>query len=366
LAQGNDLRVALDARFIGFAGIGRFVEGLWRGLIDIGTDVVGLWPAGPPRDWLGADRPAAPGRQVPVKARPYLPAEQLSLPRALRDLDAAVHHAPNWAVPYLTKRPVVLTVHDLYPYLNPSIARSAVTATVYRTVIPLAIRKARMVVAVSPLAARQLQETFRVGEDRLRVVEHGIDHERWRRPGEAVIAEVRQHYDLPAEYLFYVGTIKPHKNLKMLLSAHGPEHPPLVLAGPTASEFQESELSDQVRGRVIPVGRVQDELPALYAGALALLLPSIYESVGFPALEAMACRTPVVCSDGGGLPETVGDGGLIVPVADTAAWREALTAVSEQEPLRHRLAAAGAEVAGKRSWRDAAERYMDIYREAAG
>ncbi len=358
-------RVILDARFIGFAGIGRWVDGIWRGLLEIGADVIGVWPAGPPRDWMGVCRPEPPGPHVAVGARPFLPAEQLALARVLRAVGAGVHHAPNWSVPYLTARPVVVTVHDIYPYLDPTIARSKLAARVYRAVIPGAVRKARRLVAVSPLAARQLRDTFNIGEDRLRVIEHGIDHARWRRAPAAAVDAVRARYGLPRDYLLYVGTLKPHKNLATLLAAHGREHPPLVLAGPSRQELAGSPLvgGRGGGGKVIAIGRVQDELPALYSGALALALPSLYESAPFPPLEAMACGTPVVCSDGGGLPEMIGDDGLIVPVRDVGAWREALSRICGQETLRRRLGEAGRGRVAGRSWSEAARQYLEIYRE---
>jgi glycosyltransferase involved in cell wall biosynthesis len=359
-------RVTLDARFIGLAGVGRMLDGLWRALLGLGADVTGLWPARSPRDWMGAHRASPAGPHVALAARPFLPGEQLILPPLLRRLGAAVHHAPYFAVPYLTRVPVVLTVHDLFPYLNPANARSPVTATVYRAAVPSAIRRARLVVAVSPFTARALSETFGLDDDQLRVVEHGIDHDRWRAPGADEIAAARSRHGVPSEYLLYVGTLKRHKNIATVLAAHGPQHPPLVLAGPGPAELAKAGLSDRALRSVTALGRVSDAtLAALYAGARALVLPSLYEAVGFTALEAMACGAPVVCSDGGGLPDTVGDAGLLVPALDAAAWREALTAVSEQESLRERLIGAGRALVKRRSWPAAARQYLDIYREAA-
>jgi glycosyltransferase involved in cell wall biosynthesis len=359
-------RVSLDARFIGFAGIGRMVDGLWRGLIEIGADVTALWPGGPAGDWMGDHRPAPAGPHVSVRARPFLPAEQLILPIALRRLGAAVHHAPYFAVPYLSRLPIVLTVHDLFPYLDAANARSPAAAAVYRTIVPLAIRKARIVAAVSPFAARQVSESLGLAQERLRVVEHGVDRTRWRGAGEEQIAAVRERHRLPADYLLYVGTLKRHKNVQTLLEAHRPEHPPLVFAGPGAAELAEAELRPEQMRNVIALGRVSDEtLRALYSGALALVLPSLYEAVGFTALEAMACGTPVVSSDGGGLPDTIGAGGLLVPALDVGAWSEALSAISEQPALRERLAAAGEAIVAQRSWAQAARSYLAIYREAA-
>lgn len=360
------MRVTLDARFIGLAGIGRMTDGLWRGLIATGADVVGLWPEAPPLDWMGSHRPPPAGPHITLAARPFLPAEQLAVPRALRRAGATVHHSPNFSVPYLTRLPVVLTVHDLFPYLEPANARSRAAAAVYRATVPLAIRKARMLVAVSGYAARQLAETFGLPIESVRVVEHGIDHHRWSPPAPENVEDARRRHGLPAEYLLYVGTAKRNKNLRTLLAAHGPQHPALVLAGAGAGELAGSGLAPSKGSRVIPLGRVSDAtLVSLYGGALALVLPSLYEGAGFTPLEAMACGAAVVASTGGALPDTVGDAGLLVPPLDVAAWSEALSTISEQEPLRRRLAAAGRERVRRRSWENAAAEYLAIYREAA-
>lgn len=357
-------RVTLDARFIGFAGIGRMIDGLWRGLVEIGADVVGLWPADASRDWMGEHHPGPAGPRIAVRGRPFVPVEQVVLPIVVQRTGAAVHHATNFSVPHLAGVPVVMTVHDLFPYLDPGVARSRVTASVYRAIVPPAIRRSRMIVAVSSFAREPVLDTFDVAEDRIRVIEHGIDHERWYRRDEAEVAAALAAYRLPEEFLLYVGTVKPHKNLATVLTALGPHHPPLVLAGPDRADLEQAQLTLPPGAEVIALGRVSDEaLAALYTRARALLLPSLYESVGFTALEAMACGTPVVSSDGGGLPSTVGDAGLLVAPRDVAGWSEAMTTISEQDAVRDRLVAAAYDHVRGRSWHRAAEQYLDVYRE---
>jgi glycosyltransferase involved in cell wall biosynthesis len=359
-------RVALDARFIGYAGIGRMVDGLWRGLVSAGADVVGLWPGTDDGGWMGAHRPPPAGTVVKVTSRPFLPGEQLTIPAALRRMHAEVHHAPNFAVPYLTRVPIVLTVHDLFPYLDRQNARSRAAGAAYRTFVPAAIRRARIIVAVSRFAARQVSETFGVAEDRLRIIEHGIDHDRWFPPDQNAIAKVRESYALPDRYLLYVGTAKRHKNLETLVDALRPGHPPLVLAGPSPDDLAQAGVKASGAGDMIALGRVSDaELAGLYGGAIALALPSLYEAVGFTALEAMACGTPVISSNGGGLPDTVGDGGLLVPAREVDAWTDAITRLADDGGLRERLGRAGIEQVRGRSWNAAAESYLEVYREAA-
>src|SRR6266511_3858360 len=360
------MRIALDARLVGLPGIGRLTEGLWRGLHDIDADVVGLWPAGLPRDWLSLHRFEPPGPHVTVKARPFLPVEQATIPSIVRRIGADVHHATHFNVPYLSRAPIVVTVHDLFPYLDRSNARSPIAGAYYRAVMPVAMRRARVIAAISNFTARQLRESLGLPEERIRVIEHGLDHDRWQPPEADRVQVVRERFRLPSQYLLYVGTAKRHKNLATLIAAHRRYHPPLVLAGPTEQELAPQLGGVGSDGTVRVLGRVPDDvLPALYAGAVALVLPSTYEAVGFTALEAMACGSPVVVSDGGGLPDTVGDAGLLVPARDVDAWAGALSRISEDTELHRQLAAAGRQRVATRSWRICAQQYLDLYTEVA-
>jgi alpha-1,3-rhamnosyl/mannosyltransferase len=348
------MRVGLDARLAGYPGIGRFISGLWQGLLEIGVDVVGYWPTGRYRHWLGQERPAPAGPTVDVRSRPFLFTEQVTLPRAISRSGVTVYHSPHLTVPYLTSVPIVLTVHDLFPYRDAANARSRVAGRYYRSAFPRAVRRAAAVVAVAPFTARELADVL--GVDGVHVVEHGIDHRRWQAPPPAEVDEVLERLAVPRPYLLYVGTTKRHKNLTTLLRAHGPDLPPLVFAGAKRDEVGEST------GKVVALGRVPDAvLPALYAGARALVLPSLYEAVGFTALEAMACGTPVVCSSGGGLPETVGGAALLVAPTDVAGWGAALAQVTDSRELRDRMVREGLARAQQRSWAEAARRYLGIY-----
>ncbi|HEY3831297.1 MAG TPA: glycosyltransferase family 1 protein [Acidimicrobiia bacterium] len=352
---------------VGIPGIGRFITGLWHGLDGIGVDVVGLWPGADGGDWLGADHGEPGATQLTMRARPFLPREQLAVPLALRRIRPDVHHATHFNVPYATRVPIVLTIYDLIIYRDPSMARSRAAGVYYRMAVPLAVRRASVVVALSPFTARQLSDSFHIGEDRLRVVEAGLDHEFWNPASECAVDAVRSRYSLPREYLLYVGTAKLHKNLATLLAAHNASHPPLVLAGPTRDELAANGIvAEPDDPHLVVLGRVPDDvLPALYTGARALLLPSLREGLGLTALEAMACGAPVVASDGGALPETVGDAGVVVPARDVAAWVEALDTVSGDDSLCRELVERGHRLVCTRDWKECARQYVDVYHEAA-
>jgi glycosyltransferase involved in cell wall biosynthesis len=285
---------------------------------------------------------------------------------AVRRLQADVHHATHFNVPYATRAPIVLTVYDLILFLNPGMARSRAAGAYYRAMLPLAVRRANVVVAASPFTAGQLTETFGVERDKLRVIEVGLDHGRWNARPAAETLTVRAAYGLPSEFLLYVGTTKTHKNLSTLLAAHRSEHPPLVLVGPTSEELASLGVTAGASGRVIALGRVPDDaLPAIYTSALALVCPSLAEGVGLPPLEAMACGTPTVVSNGGALPETVGDAGLVVPARDTEAWTAALSEITDNQALRDRLTSGGRAWVANRDWCRTARQYIDVYHDVA-
>ncbi|HEX4490307.1 MAG TPA: glycosyltransferase family 1 protein [Acidimicrobiia bacterium] len=360
------MRVSFDARNVGLPGIGRFILGLWSGLTALDADVVGIWPGRDGQNWLGAHHAGPAGHHVRVGARPFLPVEQAAVPWVLRRIHADVHHATHFNLPYVTSVPIVLTVHDLIAYLDPSKARSRAAGAYYRTAYPRAVRRADAIVAVSPFTARQLTEALGVPESRIRVIEAGIDHEHWWPRDAEEIATVRRRFALPEDYLLYVGTAKPHKNLATLFAAHRPAHPPLVIAGATPAEVDALGIPAAPVDRRIVLGRMpEDALPALYSGARALVLPSLHEGFGLTPLEAMACGIPVVVSDGGALPDTVGDAAIVLPARDVGAWTDALTTVCADDDVRARLVAAGSAHTSARRWTDAAEQYLDVYRSVA-
>jgi alpha-1,3-rhamnosyl/mannosyltransferase len=359
------MRVGLDVRLQGYAGIGRYVTGLWGALLGLGVDVVALASDRRASGWLGDEHYAAAGPSIHLRARPFGLTEQAAVPRVLRRSGVLVHHATYVNVPYGANVPIVVTVYDLFPLGKQSNARSRAAALYYRLAFPAAIRRASMLVAISDNAARQLQEVFGVPDRRLRVVELGIDHEHWQAPSPAAISRVMSRFGLEPGYLLYVGTTKSHKNLAALLNAHNRQLPPLVLAGPRPEELPPDTLR-QGTSHLRVLGRVPDGvLPALYAGAVALVLPSLYESVGFTALEAMACGTPVVCSDSDGLRETVGEAGVFVPPTDVGAWAESLDRVCADDDLQREMSRAGTARVMRRSWRRCAEQHLRVYEEVA-
>jgi alpha-1,3-rhamnosyl/mannosyltransferase len=232
-----------------------------------------------------------------------------------------------------------------------------------------AVRRADRVIAVSEAGRRDLVAHLSVPTERVDVVyEAAAPQFVPTDPG-----DVAQRLGVGEPYVLHVGGADPRKNLGALIDAFAawgreqarPET--LVLAGPVR-EVERAGLEAQVRageGRVRHLGFVADaDLPALYSGARCLVMPSSYEGFGLPALEALACGTPVAAYDAGALAEVAGPGALLVPDGAMAELLSAVERLCNDAELRERLAASGRSHAGTFSWRRAAEGTWDAYARA--
>jgi glycosyltransferase involved in cell wall biosynthesis len=223
---------------------------------------------------------------------------------------------------------------------------------------------------VSETTRRDVVTRYGIPPERVRVVYHGVNP-RFKPVRLAASQQIKDKYQLPDQYILAVGTIEPRKNLVVLLEAYHVlrQHNPdlqLVIAGkrgwhsePFFERLQTLGLTDQVK----LLGFVPDEdLPALYNFAEAFAFPSIYEGFGLPVLEAMACGTPVVCSNTSSLPEVAGEAALLLAPTDTRGWSTALQQVLDNPALRADLRQRGLRQAAQFTWAETAQQTLALYR----
>jgi len=181
-------------------------------------------------------------------------------------------------------------------------------------------------------------------------------------------AAVRARYGLPEDYFLHVGTLQPRKNLVRLMEAVALAPAPvcLVLAGRAgwlsgSIVAKARELGHRVRWlEYVP----DEDLAGLYSGALALVFPSLFEGFGFPVLEAMACGTPVICSNTSSLPEVAGEAAVLADPGDVQAWLAAMLRVQAEPGLRAALAERGLAQVRQFSWRRAAQETLAVLEAA--
>ncbi|MFN3981526.1 MAG: glycosyltransferase family 4 protein [Caldilinea sp.] len=278
-----------------------------------------------------------------------------------------LYHATEHLLPYL-RTPTVLTVHDLIFERYPQ-HHTRRNVWFLKVGMRLFTRVATAIIAVSQHTRRDLIELYGVSPAKIHVIYEGIDPV-FRPAPPADVARVAMHYTLDRPYLLMVGTLEPRKNhaaaLHALakLKAEGQPHR-LVIAGGRGWLFEPiHRLVDelQLSNDVLFTGYAPaEDLPPLYTGAACVLLPSLYEGFGFPALEAMACAAPVVCSNVSSLPEVVGDAALLVPPHDIDALAEAIRLVITQPALAAEMRRRGQVQAARFRWDHCAAETAALY-----
>jgi len=371
-----DLSAAVHRR----AGLGRYAESLACALLPLLGDRLAFFyncEAGV-EPLTGLDK--APARTVSLGYKPWrmlVWLGQLAHVGFNRLIpDAGLFHATEHLLLPLRGVPTVLTVHDLifrrYPAHHKPLNRWYLNAT-----MPLFCRRADHIIAVSEQSRRDVIEAYGVPPDKITVIYEAADPCFRPQPPE-VIAAVRSRYGLPERYLLFVGTIEPRKNLGRILVAFerlaaAGLTDALVIVGKRGwlyDDFFARLESSPAKDAVIFPGFVPDaDLPAVYAGAQALAFPSEFEGFGLPVLEAMACGTPVVCSNTSSLPEVTGDpsagskeaAALLIDPLDVAALTDALARVVQDKALRDQMAGRGLAQAARFSWERAARETVAVY-----
>ena len=308
-----------------------------------------------------------------------------------------VFHGPAHLVWRVRRTPTVVTIHDLQYRRRLPIPRAEWRAILRAQAGPgrhlvaafdvqerffegLArhtedtVRRATRIIAVSESTRADLIRLLGVPGEKIRVIHHGLDPYFVPVEDPGALRRLRQRYGLPGPFFLFVGGINPHKNLGTLLQAHrllrtaGGSRPLLALAGhpdwfAPVLERQVADLG--LQGVVRLLGFVPGEdLPALYSAATLCVVPSGLEGFGLPALEAMACGTPVVAARSGALPEVLGDAGVFADPESPADFAEACRRVLTDPGLRGRLRQGGMRRAKEFSWERAARQTLAVYREA--
>ncbi len=285
-------------------------------------------------------------------------------------------YVPAHVLPILTRVPSVATVHDLgfshYPEAHTTVSRWYLAWSTRHNA-----RKAAHLIVDSAATARDLQHLLSVDPAKMTVAypagSGGIGP-----ADEARVRAARERHGLAGPYLIAVGTLHPRKNLELLVDAfgdlcHSREAPAglrLVLAGkrgwmwePLLARIEERGLTD----RVVCTGYLEAaELSALLTGAVAMVMPSLYEGFGLPLLEAMACDLPVISSSASSLPEVGGDAVMYVDPHDREGWRQAMGRVLADADLRRTLVEKGRLQLANFSWERCAATVLSVLEDVGG
>jgi glycosyltransferase involved in cell wall biosynthesis len=304
--------------------------------------------------------------------------EQSIAPRAAAAYRADLLHIPYWAPPLRSSVPIVVTIHDIIPLLLKEY-QGGPLVRMYTGLVSAAARGAAMILTDSHASQHDIIRHLKVDGARVRTIYLAADEKFSAHvdPIDAQRAALRKNYDLPEEYVLYLGGFDARKNIETLLQVYtwtqdtiGTDYP-LVIAGQLPDRhdafFQDPRIiakQIEVEDVVRCIGLVAEEdKVALYQGARAFLFPSLYEGFGLPPLEALACGLPVIGSNASSLSEIVGDAGVLVDPQDARAMAGALIAVVTEQKFHDDLSERAVAQAAKFSWDKCARETAAAYEE---
>lgn len=342
-------------------GIARYTRGLAHGLEGVlpetGDSLVVVTAKG-----CGAV--PQPHREIGIRRRHlYGGWLFLSTPRAewlVPGLDLVHVTAP--VIPVPTRRPLVVTLHDLMPITHPHWYPPR-EVSIFKRCVSWMEDDVAVVIVPTETVRRDALEHTRIDDDRIVVTGEGVELDHFAGTDSSTVLDA---VGISAgDYLLYLGQVSERKNLLTLLEALPGSPWPLVVVGPDGFGAERVRTSATASGVDVRfLGRLPDaDVGTLMRSARALVHPSLYEGFGLTVVEAMAMGTPVLVSSGGALGEVVGEGGLVVAANDAQGWRAALARLSHEDD-RITLAEAGRVRALAWNWTDAAYKTRAAYLKA--
>jgi glycosyltransferase involved in cell wall biosynthesis len=376
------MRIGLLAHLLSFregyrqAGVSRYIEYLLRNLPDVldPADELAAFAGSAARNPVRLrDLPASihwqwsrwPTSKIPMR----ILWEQIAAPVVMTRQRVDLIHGPVNVVPLASRRPVVVTIHDLafleYPEQYPRLQRRYLKA-----MTSASARRSTRVITVSNFTRTDVAARLGVDESKIVSIPNGVSEEFLPLQQTAELTRFREDKRLPAEFLLFIGTLQPRKNLVGLLRAYarldGENRLPLYVVG--GEGWMYSDIFDEVNRLGIskevhfPGYAASETLPLWYSAATAFIYPSFYEGFGLPVLEAMACGTPVITSNRTSLPEVVGDAGILVDPGDPDDMANAIRRMLADTAFRETLARKGQTQAQRYTWQRTARETAAVYR----
>jgi glycosyltransferase involved in cell wall biosynthesis len=284
---------------------------------------------------------------------------------AVNNREQFIYWEPNY-LPLPIDNPVAVTLHDLshlhYPEYHPDERLAELK------VLPEVLKKAAGLITVSEFTRAELSAYLDISVDRISIVTPAVEP-CFHHQSDEVCRQVRSRYGLPENFLLYVGTIEPRKNLNRLLHAFNQlpvnlqHNHPLVIVGALGwhGEEFESTLSEIDNSNIQQLGYAYSaDLPGLYSAATSFVYPSLYEGFGMPILEAMACGTPVVTSNVAAMPEVAGGAAELIDPKSVDSISSGLQRVLQDSEHRKQMSMRGKKVAEGYNWHKSADDLLAV------
>ena len=315
---------------------------------------------------------------VELKGGPYPTWEQFALPKAAKAEGCDILHCTSNTGPVRTTIPLITILHDIIYLESISIFKKAGTwyqkiGNMYRRwVVPVVVRRSKRVVTVSNFEKERIKKIMGLG-DNLVAIYNGVGEHFKKIEDKTVLESAKKKYQLPDNFMFFLGNTDPKKNTPNVLKAfadfnqQSTQKFKLVML-----DYEENALQSilnaighpELRTDIFLTGYVPNtDLPAIINQCKVFLYPSLRESFGIPILEGMACGVPVITSNTSSMPEIAGDAAFIVDPHKPSEITSALQQIVSDSGLYNALCLKGIERSKKFSWRIMAEQNLKLYQE---
>lgn len=377
-------RIGFDGRYINdrYHGIGRFAFRLLEAITSL--DQVSMFiifqGKAPDTRFDWGELSSRPNVEIHTGPWPlYWPQEQLAWPSLIRRHRLDAFHSPYFVAPLLqnpfsrnghTSYPVIITIHDLIFDRFPHYMPMSITHPYYRLLMKWSTRSATDVIAVSESTAYDLNHYYHTPFKKITIIPEGVDDSFKPVTDDEQVSILRQRYQLNNPFILNIGARRPHKNLSTLIEAFSYIAPEkdhdLVLVGPLDERFPDnlpqyvSELGISQRVKFLD-WVPESDLPGLYSQAEVVVLPSLIEGFGLPALEAMACGTPVIAAANSSYPEVVGSAAILINPHSASQIAQQLNSLLEDIDRRHHYRDLGLHRAAEFTWERAALTTLQAY-----
>lgn len=306
----------------------------------------------------------------------YADWEQLRLPKLVKAKDLDLLHCTANTAPLYTTVPLVLTLHDIIYLEQVDFKGTAYQnlGNLYRRfVVPKIVKKCNLILTVSEFEKNNILDKLSLPAEKVQVLYNGVSAQFNNTYSPQQVEEFRQRYQLPLQYILFLGNTAPKKNTLNVIKAYvdfclsQKNDIPLVLLDykkELVVKLLEELKQPQLIHRFLFPGYVpHHEMPLMYNAATLFLYPSLRESFGLPILEGMACGVPVLTSTTSSMPEIAGDAALLVDPFNYQEISNGIKRLMDNEGLRSGYKEKGLERVKQFTWKASAEKLLGIYEE---
>ena len=359
--DGSMKNITVDARMINASGIGTVIQNILANLIQQRPQwiftVIGREEILNKYDFIKYSNVNLVYCYAPI----YSLREQFELPIKIpKETDLV--WIPHYNIPVLYFGKMIVTVHDVFHLAMPQFVNGILKRLYARIMFNMVSIKANKIIAVSHFTETELERYVHIDKNKVRVIYNGID-ENWFRLAKGTNIRCNP-------YILYVGNVKPHKNLKVLLKAFSKlntkEKYDLIIVGKKDGFItNDEEIKNYISSNVYFTGYVENNLlKQYYKQASLFVYPSLYEGFGLPPLEAMACGVPVIASNIPAVAEVVGDAALLFDPLDEVELKNNIEILLHDSALRNIIIQRGFQRCQTYNWNEVVSSFIETIEES--